>query len=125
MKEAIQIPGAPAPIGPYSQAIKKGNFLFVSGQIPLNPMTGELENENIERATQRVMENIGALLKAASMTFEDVVKCTIFLTDLNNFQQVNAIYASYFDGVPPARETVEISRLPLNVSVEISCIAAK
>jgi 2-iminobutanoate/2-iminopropanoate deaminase len=125
MKEAIQIPGAPAPIGPYSQAIKKGNFLFISGQIPLNPLTGELENENIERATQRVMENIGALLKAASMTFDDVVKCTIFLTDLNHFQEVNTIYASYFKGVPPARETVEISRLPLNVSIEISCIATK
>jgi len=125
MKKAIQIPNAPAPVGPYSQAILAGGMLFVSGQIPLNPETGELELEmdTIEVATHRVMKNIVALLEAAGLNIEQVVKTSIFLKDLNDFQAVNAIYASYFPGIPPARETVQVARLPLDVNIEISCIA--
>ncbi|MEY3844349.1 MAG: hypothetical protein RL293_771 [Bacteroidota bacterium] len=123
MKKAIQIPNAPAPVGPYSQAILAGGMLFVSGQIPLNPSTGQLEMNSIEEATHRVMKNIEALLSEAGLTFEHVVKTSIFLKDLSDFQAVNGIYASYFQGVPPARETVEVARLPLDVNIEISCIA--
>jgi 2-iminobutanoate/2-iminopropanoate deaminase len=123
MKKAIQIPNAPAPVGPYSQAILAGGMLFVSGQIPLNPSTGQLEMNNIEEATHRVMKNIEALLSEAGLSFENVVKTSIFLQDLSDFQAVNGIYASYFQGVPPARETVEVARLPLDVNIEISCIA--
>lgn len=123
MKKAIQIPNAPAPVGPYSQAILAGDMLFVSGQIPLNPETGQLEMDTIEQATHRVMKNIGALLSEAGLSFENVVKTSIFLKDLQDFQAVNAIYASYFQGLPPARETVEVARLPLDVTIEISCIA--
>jgi 2-iminobutanoate/2-iminopropanoate deaminase len=123
MKKAIQIPNAPAPVGPYSQAILAGGMLFVSGQIPLNPSSGQLEINNIEEATHRVMKNIAALLSEAGLSFENVVKTSIFLQDLSDFQAVNGIYASYFQGVPPARETVEVARLPLDVNIEISCIA--
>ncbi len=124
-KKAIQIPNAPAPVGPYSQAILSGNTLFVSGQIPLNPETGNLEIETIESATHRVLKNIGKLLEASDFTFDEVVKCSIFLKDLNDFAKVNTIYASYFPGIPPARETVQVVRLPLDVNIEISCIAVK
>jgi 2-iminobutanoate/2-iminopropanoate deaminase len=124
-KKAIQIPNAPAPVGPYSQAILSGNTLYVSGQIPLNPETGKLEIDTIETATNRVLSNIGKLLEAADFTFDEVVKCSIFLKDLNDFAVVNGIYASYFQNVPPARETVQVARLPLDVNIEISCIAVK
>lgn len=124
-KRAIQIPNAPAPVGPYSQAILTGNTLYVSGQIPLNPETGELEVATIEIATNRVLNNIGKLLEAAGLNFENVVKCSIFLKDLNDFAVVNGIYATYFPGIPPARETVQVARLPLDVNIEISCIAVK
>ena len=124
-KKAIQIPNAPAPVGPYSQAILSGNTLYVSGQIPLNPETGILEIDSIENATHRVLKNIGKLLDAAGCEFEDVVKCSIFLKDLNDFAIVNGIYACYFPGIPPARETVQVARLPLDVNIEISCIAVK
>jgi 2-iminobutanoate/2-iminopropanoate deaminase len=123
MKKAIQIPNAPAPVGPYSQAILAGGMLFISGQIPLNPSTGELELDTIEEATHRVMKNIEALLAAAGLTIENIVKTSIFLKDLNDFQAMNTVYASYFTGIPPARETVQVVRLPLDVSIEISCIA--
>lgn len=123
MKKVIQIPGAPAPIGPYSQAILKNDTLYVSGQIPLNPATGELMVQNIEEATHQVLNNIGALLAEAGMEYAHVVKCSIFVKDLNDFTAVNAVYAQYFESNPPARETVEVSRLPLDVPVEISCIA--
>ena len=123
MKKAIQIPNAPAPVGPYSQAILAGGMMFVSGQIPLNPSTGQLEMNSIDEATHRVMKNIEALLSEAGLSFENVVKTSIFLRDLSDFQAVNVIYASYFTGVPPARETVEVARLPLDVNIEISCIA--
>jgi len=123
MKKALQIPNVPAPVGPYSQAILAGGMLFVSGQIPLNPTTGQLEMNSIEEATHRVMKNIDALLSEAGLTLDNVVKTSIFLKDLSDFQAVNGIYASYFQGVPPARETVEVARLPLDVNIEISCIA--
>lgn len=125
MKKAIQIPGAPAPIGPYSQAILKNDTLYVSGQIPLNPISGELVDSSIEAATLQVMENIKALLGAADMRFDDVVKCSIFLKDLNDFEVVNNVYSQFFDTEPPARETVQVARLPKGVSVEISCIAIR
>ncbi len=125
MKKAISIPGAPAPIGPYSQAIVKNNCLYVSGQIPLNPKTGELVLDSISAATTQVMENITALVKAADFEMTDIVKCSIFLSSMDDFATVNEIYGTYFNDVPPARETVQVSKLPLNVPVEISCIAQK
>jgi 2-iminobutanoate/2-iminopropanoate deaminase len=124
-KKALQIPNAPAPIGPYSQAILANGMLFISGQCPINPKTGLLEMETIESATHLVMSNIEKLLHAAEMDFTHIVKCSIFLKDLSDFQKVNAVYATYFDSVPPARETVEVARLPLDSSIEISCIAIK
>ena len=124
-KRAIQINNAPAPVGPYSQGILQNNLLFVSGQIPLNPQTKELEVSSIETATHRVMLNIKALLEAAEMEMTDVIKCSIFLANLDDFNAVNEIYASYFSGVYPARETVQVSKLPLNVPIEISCIAVR
>ncbi|MDX2361452.1 MAG: RidA family protein [Crocinitomicaceae bacterium] len=125
MKKALQIPGAPAPIGPYSQAILSGSTLYVSGQIPLNPSSGELVNDSIEASTTQVMENLQALLKEADMDMSNVVKCSIFLKSLDNFAAVNQIYGSYFRSTPPARETVEVSKLPMGVDVEISCIAIR
>ncbi|MCC6700808.1 MAG: RidA family protein [Fluviicola sp.] len=125
MKKAISIPGAPAPIGPYSQAIVKGDTVYVSGQIPLNAFTGELEVASIEDATHRILKNIELLLKENEMTLEHIVKCSIFMTDLGQFAAMNAVYASYFTAVPPARETVQVSRLPMDVPIEISCIAIK
>ena len=125
MKTAISIPNAPAPVGPYSQAIDTGNMLFVSGQIPLNPEDGKLIVDSIVESTYQVMQNIQSLLHAAGFEWTHVVKCSIFLKDLNDFNEVNKVYSSYFEDVPPARETVEVSRLPLDVSIEISCIAVK
>ncbi len=125
MKTAISIPNAPAPVGPYSQAIDTGNMLFVSGQIPLNPEDGKLIVDSIVESTHQVMQNIQSLLHAAGFEWTHVVKCSIFLKDLNDFNEVNKVYSSYFEDVPPARETVEVSRLPLDVSIEISCIAVK
>ena len=124
-KRAIQINNAPAPVGPYSQGVLQNNLLFISGQIPMNPQTNELEVSSIEDATHQVMLNIKALLEAAEMKMTDVIKCSIFLADLNDFNKVNEIYASYFSGVYPARETVQVSQLPLNVPIEISCIAVR
>ena len=124
-KRAIQINNAPAPVGPYSQGILQNNLLFVSGQIPLNPQTKELEVSSIETATHRVMLNIKALLEAAEMEMTDVIKCSIFLANLDDFNAVNEIYSSYFSGVYPARETVQVSKLPLDVPIEISCIAVR
>ncbi|MCS6821507.1 MAG: Rid family detoxifying hydrolase [Microscillaceae bacterium] len=114
---------APAPIGPYSQAVLVGNTLYISGQIALK--NNVLITENIEIETHQVMQNIEAILKQAQFTWQDVVKCTIFVKDLNNFAAINQIYGSYFPQNPPARETVEVSRLPKDVNVEISCIAVK
>lgn len=125
LKKVIQIPGAPAPIGPYSQAILVDNALYVSGQIPMNPENGDIEYDSIEKATHQVMKNISSLLAEAEMTTENIVKCSIFLKDLEDFIAVNEIYGSYFRSLPPARETVQVARLPKDVSIEISCIAIK
>lgn len=123
MKKIIQIPNAPAPIGPYSQAIFVKDTLYISGQIPLNPKSGELHIDSIENACHQVLNNIGELLQEAGMNYSNIVKCSIFLKDLNDFAAVNSVYASYFVKNPPARETVQVSRLPLDVPIEISCIA--
>jgi 2-iminobutanoate/2-iminopropanoate deaminase len=125
MKKVITTTGAPAPIGPYSHAVLTGNMLFISGQVGKHPETGAIHNENIDAETTRVMENLKAILNEAGMDFSNVVKTTIFLTNLNNFSKVNAVYGSYFTADFPARETVQVSRLPLDVNVEISMIAAK
>lgn len=124
-KIPIQIPNAPAPVGPYSQAILIDRQLYVSGQIPLNPETGQLETATIEQATTRVLQNIEALLQEAGFCKDDVVKVSIFMKNLEEFQAMNTIYAHFFTGVAPARETVQVSRLPLDVNIEISCIAYK
>ena len=125
MKTIIKTAQAPAPIGPYSQAVLAGNTLYVSGQIAINPATGELVNENIEAETRQVMQNLGAILREAGMDFGNVVKCSIFVNDMNNFARVNSVYGENFQTNPPARETVEVSALPKFVNVEISCIAVK
>ncbi|MCC5923982.1 MAG: RidA family protein [Crocinitomicaceae bacterium] len=123
MKRIIQIPNAPAPIGPYSQAILAGDTLYVSGQVPICPLEAVLKCKNIEEATHQVLTNIKVLVETAGMQLTDVVKCTIFLKNLEDFSTVNKIYESYFPELPPARETVQVSRLPLDVPIEISCIA--
>lgn len=116
---------APAPIGPYSQAVLAGNTLYISGQIALDVDTGELVNENITEETHAVMKNLEAVLRQAGFAFSDVVKCTIFIRDMGQFGTINEAYGQYFKSNPPARETVEVSKLPKNVNVEISCIAVK
>ncbi len=125
MKKIIRTDKAPAPIGPYSQAVLSGNTLYVSGQIALNPIDGQLITINIIRETNQVMENIGAILKEAGFDYSDILKTTIFLKDLQNFQTVNEVYGNYFKDNFPARETVEVSKLPKDVNVEISVIAGK
>ena len=125
MKEVINTTNAPAPIGPYSQAIATGNFVFVSGQIPMDPSTGEIISENIKAETKKVMENIQAILTEAGLTFGNVVKTSIFLTDMQSFAQVNEVYGTYFTDQFPARETIQVAALPKNVNVEISVIAIK
>ncbi|WP_017731155.1 RidA family protein [Nafulsella turpanensis] len=122
-KTIIHTPKAPEPIGPYSQAIYKNGTLYVSGQIALNSSSGELVTGNISLETHQVMKNIQAVLDAADLTFEHVVKCSIFCRNLEDFPLINEAYSLYFGDDAPARETVEVSRLPKNVNVEISCIA--
>lgn len=124
-KTVIYSNQAPEPIGPYSQAIQAGNLLFVSGQIAIDRNSGNLVSGSLADETHQVMKNLKAVLNAANMDFTNVVKCSIFLKDMNSFGEVNAIYGEYFNTNPPARETVEVSRLPKDVRVEISCIAAK
>ena len=124
-KSVIYSAAAPAPIGPYSQATRSGNLLFVSGQIAIDQSTGKILSSDIETETRQVMKNIGAILQAAGYEFQDILKTTIFLKDMNNFPKVNEVYGTFFSNDPPARETVEVSRLPKDVNVEISCIAAK
>jgi 2-iminobutanoate/2-iminopropanoate deaminase len=126
MKRIIYTPDAPAPIGPYSQAVESNNTLFVSGQIAINPVTGELDTKDIVCETERVISNIMAILKEANYLPEQVVKCSIFLSDMAHFETVNRIYATLFDEkTAPARETVAVLGLPKNVNVEISLIAQK
>jgi 2-iminobutanoate/2-iminopropanoate deaminase len=125
MKEIITTKFAPAPIGPYNQAVKFGNVLFISGQIALNPESGAFENENIQAETFRVMENLRAILAEAGMDFSNVLKTSIFLKTMDDFAAVNEIYASYFTADYPARETVAVAGLPKNANVEISMVAAR
>lgn len=126
MKKIIQTKDAPAPIGPYNQAVLSGNTLYISGQIAINPVSGELELNNIEDETEQVMRNLRAILGAAEMSFENVVKSSIFISDMNNFAKINAVYSKYFEeSTAPARETVEVANLPKFVNVEISMIAVK
>ncbi|MFN7099546.1 MAG: RidA family protein [Flavobacterium sp.] len=126
MKQVIFTAAAPAPIGPYSQAILSGNTLYTSGQIALHPQTGELITSTIEAETEQVMQNMKAVLEAADMTFENVVKATIFIMDMNDFAAINTVYGSYFnEELAPARETVQVACLPKNVNVEISMIAIR
>ena len=124
-KTIIKSEQAPAPIGPYSQAVRVGNILFVSGQIALNPTSGEMDNKDLVSETNRVMKNLNAILNEAGFTWDEVVKSTIFLKDLNDFGTVNTLYGDFFKTNPPARETVEVARLPKDARVEISLIAAK
>ena len=123
-KQIINTINAPAPIGPYNQAVKTGNLLFVSGQVALKPDTGEMANSDIIQETHQVLQNIKFILAEAKMDFSNIVKTTIFLSDMTLFSQVNEIYARYFDGNFPARETVAVKGLPKNANVEISVIAA-
>jgi len=125
-KKIISTSGAPAPIGPYNQAILSGNTLYTSGQIALDTITGELVLNSIKAETTKVMENLKAVLNAAEMTFENAVKVSIFITDMKNFNDINEVYAMYFnEETAPARETVEVANLPKYVNVEISMIAVK
>lgn len=123
MKKIISTSEAPAAIGPYSQAIRSGNFLFCSGQIPLDPESGKIVSGDIATQTRRVLDNIGAVLKAEGLAFENVVKTTIFLTDLGDFQTVNEVYGSHFKQQPPARSTVQVAGLPKGAKVEIEAVA--
>ena len=122
MKKIISTDNAPAAIGPYSQAVQYGDFLFVSGQIAFDPKTGELVEGDIEVQTKRVLENLKAIIEAAGMALENVVKCSCFLNNMEDFVRFNTVYESYFGGSAPARETVEVSRLPKDVLVEVSAI---
>ena len=125
MKKVISTANAPAAIGPYSQAILSNNTLYCSGQIAINPATGNLVMENITAETNQVMQNISAVLTAADMDFNHVVKCSIFMKDMNDYAAINEVYAKSFGENPPAREAVQVSVLPKNVNVEISVIAVK
>ena len=125
MKKIISTPNAPKAIGPYSQAVLVDNTLYCSGQIAINPKNGVLNNANITTETNQIMQNLEAVLSEAEMTFENVVKCSIFLKNMEQYAEVNKVYTKYFDENPPAREAVEVSKLPKNVNVEISLIAVK
>ena len=126
MKKIINTPLAPAPIGPYNQAVLSGNTLYTSGQIAINVHSGELVMDSIASETEQVMQNLKAVLEAADMTFEHVIKSSIFISDMNNFSHINNVYSNYFDAeTAPARETVEVANLPKFVNVEISMIAVK
>ena len=126
MKKIIITKNAPAPVGPYNQAILANGVLYVSGQIAINPENGELEMENIEDETHRVMKNLNAILTENNMSFEEVVKCTVFVSDMGNYSRINAVYSEYFnEDTAPARALVEVANLPKYVNVEISCIAVE
>jgi 2-iminobutanoate/2-iminopropanoate deaminase len=125
MKKKIATKNAPQAVGPYSQAIQYGDFLFVSGQIAMDPQTGALVEGDIEAQTERVLKNVVAIIEAAGMTVQNAVKCTCFLKDMNDFIRFNSVYESYFGESLPARETVEVSRLPKDVLVEVSTICGK
>lgn len=122
--KTINTPHAPEAIGPYSQAVVAGNFVFCSGCIPLNPKTMKVESEDIEAQTEQVMKNMTAVLEGAGTSLSKVVKTTVFLKDMNDFQKMNGVYARLFDGHKPARSTVQVAKLPLDVRVEIECVAS-
>lgn len=122
-KQIINTKNAPAPIGPYNQATRSGDILLISGQIPADPETGAIVDSSIEDETHLVMKNLGAILKEAGLGFENILKTSIFISDMNNFSRINEVYGSYFTGEYPARECVEVARLPKDVNVEISAIA--
>ncbi|MBK7097349.1 MAG: RidA family protein [Sphingobacteriales bacterium] len=124
-KTIINTDKAPAPIGPYNQAVLAGDTLYISGQIPINPETGELNNATLQDETHQCMKNLGAILEDACMNFLNVVKSTIFITDMKRFAEINEVYSQYFTENPPARETVQVAALPKFVNVEISMIAIK
>lgn len=123
MKKIIFTESAPAPVGPYSQAVQFGQMLYCSGQIPINPKTNEVVKGSVEEQTELVMENVGAVLRAAGLGFEDVIKASIFITDMSNFPRINEVYAKYFPEVAPARSCVAVKELPKGVDVEIEVIA--
>jgi 2-iminobutanoate/2-iminopropanoate deaminase len=124
-RSTVKTPLAPAAIGPYSQAVLSGDTLYSSGQIGIDPKTGSLVIESLEAETERVLENLGAVLKAAGMRFENVVRCTVYLRDIDDYAQVNEIYARYFNERPPAREAVQVAALPRGARLEISCVAVR
>lgn len=124
-RSTVTTPLAPAAIGPYSQGILVDGRLYVSGQIAIDPETGSMIEGSIEAETERVLDNIGAILKAASMTFENVVRCEVLMTDVNNYAQINEVYARYFNETPPARQAAQVAALPRNARVEISCVAVR
>lgn len=124
-REIIDSPNAPAAIGPYSQAILAGNTLYLSGQIAFVPSTGELLKGDIEEETAQTLENLGAVLRAAGMSYRNVVSCMLYFTDLNDYAQVNEVYSRYFSESPPARAAVEVSALPRRARIEISCVAVR
>ena len=125
MKKIINSDKAPAPVGPYNQAIIHNGTLYASGQIAINPSTGTLVTDNIEAETRQVMDNVGAILEEAGLSYNDIIKCSIFVSDMNNYSRINAVYATYFDeATAPARELVEVANLPKFVNIEVSVIAA-
>ena len=123
MKEKITVPNGPPPAGPYSSGVRQNGFVFLSGQIPLDPQTGQLVTGSIEEQTSRVLENLKTVLEAAGLSLDHVMKTTVFLKDMNNFSRMNEAYGKYFGAIPPARTTVEVARLPRDVQVEIEAIA--
>jgi len=125
MKKVINTKYAPKAIGPYSQAILSGNTLYCSGQIGIKPNSGELITESIKKETEQIMSNIGAVLSAVNMDYDNIVKCSIFMKDMNDYQEINKIYSIFFKNSPPAREAIQVSKLPKNANLEISIIAVK
>lgn len=126
MKTILNTDKAPAPVGPYNQSVKAGNLLFVSGQIAINPATGDLVDSSIEEETEQVMQNLKVILENAGMNFENVLKASVFVSDMNNYSKINAVYAKYFqEDTAPARELVEVANLPKFVNIEISVIASE
>jgi 2-iminobutanoate/2-iminopropanoate deaminase len=124
-REVVKSPDAPAAIGPYSQAIKVGNTLYCSGQIPIDPATGELVNESVEAETRQVLENLSAIVTEAGFAMSDIVRCTVYMSDMEDYAKINKIYSEYFQADPPARVAVQVAALPKYVRVEISGIAVK
>ncbi|MBY9000860.1 MAG: RidA family protein [Candidatus Heimdallarchaeota archaeon] len=124
-KKVILTENAPSPVGPYSQAIQAGEFLFVAGQIPADPVSGDIVRGDIQKATKRVMENLKAIVEEAGYSMDDLVRCRVYLKNMDDFKQMNEVYGSYFGEKPPARAAIEVSKLPLDVDVEISAVAWK